>query len=106
MGCVEGHDVWNNVIASDLDTASGQSGSAVWDEDYVIRAVHVSSGPYERAVSSWVFDEVREEMEDAGVADEVVIDESEDSGEVQPSNVVPKPGGRPAKPGSIRGKSV
>jgi V8-like Glu-specific endopeptidase len=54
----------NNVITSDLDTGPGQSGSGIWDDEFVIRAVHVAGGgPLHRAISHWVYQQIKEEVE-------------------------------------------
>ncbi len=54
----------SNVISSDLDTSAGQSGSGIWDDEYVIRAVHVAGrGPLHRAVTRWAYEQIRAEVE-------------------------------------------
>ncbi len=57
-------DLQANVITSDLDTAPGQSGSAIWDMDFVIRAIHVAGGgPYHRSITRWVYNQVKAEID-------------------------------------------
>lgn len=52
-GCTPQDDT-DGYISSDLDTAGGQSGSAIWQKDNkVIRAIHVSSGPGHRSIVKW-----------------------------------------------------
>lgn len=62
----------NSLVSSDLDTAQGQSGSGIWDEEYVIRAL-VNGGtdykPLHRTISRWVYGEVRSELKRPSATD-------------------------------------
>ena len=52
----------NQVITSNLDTAPGQSGSAIWDisPGWRIRAINVSRGPGHRAITRGAFQRIRD----------------------------------------------
>ena len=73
--CAEWDDsTHDDVVSSDLDTAGGQSGSAVWSLDskygYTVRAIHIASDKsgtsWERSMADWMFDEVNEIVEANG----------------------------------------
>ncbi len=60
-GCQGG--VSDNCVSSTLDTSAGQSGSAIWDGGYAVRAIHaasVGSRPMHRAISKWVYSRIME----------------------------------------------
>lgn len=57
-GCLPISDT-AGVVSSNLDTAGGQSGSAIWDSNLYVRAVHVhggASGPGHRTIVSGIVD--------------------------------------------------
>jgi hypothetical protein len=61
-------DLGNNIVLSDIDAYQGQSGSATWDSEFMVRAL-VNGGSRSRAlhrvISEWVFEKVKEEVDAA-----------------------------------------
>ena len=55
-------DLRDSIVTSTLDTYHGQSGSGVWDSDYMIRALVNSGGSngvtYHRTIAKWVFEAI------------------------------------------------
>lgn len=64
-GCAADSDLANNLVYSDLDSYQGQSGSAVWDGEYIIRALlngGSDTSTLHRVISKWAFDLITEEV--------------------------------------------